>query len=156
MTNYSLSLSLSLSLKPVLWFGSTRMGCANFRCPMLSVPGGNPPKLPNAYLVVCAYDPLYFMSDSGNLFTQSASGCNGRSGRCGENRNCLSFQSGGSLDDVNSASNGVASRALYCGKQIITDYNIRSRCSTVAGDLCYDNVTLPRIVWLISSNHSNS
>ena len=104
----SLSLSIPPSLKPVQWSITSRMGCHNFLCPSLATSGGG--KYFNAYLVVCAYDPVYYQSA---LFLQSTSGCGGRTGRCRlrdqQPQQCIQFRT--VFSDV------VLSSAL-CGKLV--------------------------------------
>ena len=86
------------------------MGCYNFLCPSLATPGGG--KYFNTYLVVCAYNPLFYEPDSGALFAQSTGGCAGRTGRCRrrdqEPQQCIVFRTASSESDI-------LSNAL-CGK----------------------------------------
>lgn len=109
-------------VQPILWFGTKRMGCAHYICPRLSLSGGE--RYSNAQLVVCVYDPQFFMSDSGNLYIESPTACNGRGGRCRDQQMCVKFQSGGDesrLEEVESIG-GLSRAGFYCGK--ISYYHI--------------------------------
>ena len=71
------------------------MGCYNFLCPSLAAPEGA--KYFNAYLAVCAYNPVYFMSNNGALYSPSSGGCDRRNTcgrRDGEPQGCYSFGTG--------------------------------------------------------------
>ena len=106
----SFCLPLSLHLKPVLWSRSLRMGCYNFLCPSLAAPEGQ--KYFNAYLVVCAYNPLYYTSA---LYTPSSNGCNRRNTcgrRDGEPQGCYPFET--AEISLPNALCGKLSNALLC------------------------------------------
>ena len=103
----------------MLWFGTKMMGCAEFLCPRLSVPGGD--RYPNAQFLMCIYGPQFFSSASGKLFTQSPTGCEGRDARCtdSDRQTCVKFQSGGdesSLTEVGSIGGNGFRAGSYCGE----------------------------------------
>ena len=91
------------------------MGCAQFLCPRLSLSGGE--RYSNANFLVCVYDPQFYSSESGSLFTTSPTGCTGRDAKCADAL-CVKFQSGGDESKLaETRSIDVAqSDGFYCGE----------------------------------------
>ena len=91
------------------------MGCSQFLCPRLTLPGGQ--RYSNAYFIACVYDPHFYSSQSGQLFTESPTGCYGRDSKC-QGVLCTQFQSGGDGEELAEivSTDKALTYGFYCGE----------------------------------------